>query len=416
MNQIILTLLKVPVVKVNSTPVYDQIRPEGGWLPQSDVTEVEQYDLLKQGFQAQEKNRRGDVMDSPYESWVTRALGAVSEEAEQARSMQYGQVPAFYRELAARIDSNRDGNVTAEEIRQALSIRDPLVRRVVNRLVVKHHSEWFGGRTTGAWERFYKDLDPLEVKFCQKWQADQEWMSRVPPFDKGEAIWHMHPVVFLGAINNDDEMDLKWLIVPKGQLTFDAEGNDLEHSPWFSRKIHWPGGISGVTIGRGYDLGQQSNAENDLKEAGIDEPLKSWLVGSSGLSSTAANNRLNSASNEVRTYNITRKEQYDLFMISYQRLEDDVKRINQKPDTIRSYHPNPSATAEQPWADIPDKIKEILADLRYRGDYTPGIRTHIQRFAYSGDIDGFGRILSDKSYWGNVPQDRFDRRSRYYEN
>jgi len=148
-----------------------------GWLPQSDVTEVEQYDLLKQGFQAQEKNRRGDVMDSPYESWVTQALGAVSEEAEQARSMQYGQVPAFYRELAARIDSNRGGNVTAEEIRQALTIRDPLVRRVVNRLVVKHHSEWFGGRTTGAWERFYKDLDPLEVKFCQKWQADQEWMS-----------------------------------------------------------------------------------------------------------------------------------------------------------------------------------------------------------------------------------------------
>jgi len=54
---------------------------------------------------------------------------------------------------------------------------------------------------TGAWERFYKDLDPLEVKFCEKWQADQEWMSSVPPFDKGEAIWHMHPVVFLGAIS-----------------------------------------------------------------------------------------------------------------------------------------------------------------------------------------------------------------------
>jgi len=71
---------------------------------------------------------------------------------------------------------------------------------------VKHHSEWFGGRTTGAWERFYKDLDPLEVKFCQKWQADQEWMSRVPPFDKGEAIWHMHPVVFLNALMTKDKV------------------------------------------------------------------------------------------------------------------------------------------------------------------------------------------------------------------
>ncbi len=28
-------------------------------------------------------------------------------------------------------------------------------------------------------------------------------------------------------------MDLKWLIVPKGQLTFDAEGHDIEGSPFF---------------------------------------------------------------------------------------------------------------------------------------------------------------------------------------
>ena len=47
-------------------------------------------------------------------------------------------------------------------------------------------------------------------------------------------------------------------------------------------------------------------------------------------------------------------------MISYQRLEDDVKRICQKLNTIRVYHPNPQATPEQAWKDIPEKIKKYL--------------------------------------------------------
>ncbi|WP_237656622.1 hypothetical protein [Cronobacter turicensis] len=99
------------------------------------------------------------------------------------------------------MDGNRDGKVMAEEVRQALTVRDPLVRTVVNRLVVKHHSEWCKGRSTGRWEEFYQDLDPLEVDYCEKWQADLEWMSQAPPFDKDEAVWHFHPVMFLNAIS-----------------------------------------------------------------------------------------------------------------------------------------------------------------------------------------------------------------------
>jgi predicted chitinase len=30
-----------------------------------------------------------------------------------------------------------------------------------------------------------------------------EWMSKVAPFDKGEAVWHFHPVVFLEALNSN---------------------------------------------------------------------------------------------------------------------------------------------------------------------------------------------------------------------
>ncbi|WP_233467519.1 hypothetical protein [Citrobacter sedlakii] len=117
--------------------------------------------------------------------------------AEQGARYQYGLVPQFYRDLMAEMNSNRDGKVSAEELRQAMAVRDPLVKNVVNRLAVKHHSEWCGGRSTGRWEGFNKDLDSLEVKYCEKWQADLEWMSKVQPFNKDEAVWHFHPVVFL---------------------------------------------------------------------------------------------------------------------------------------------------------------------------------------------------------------------------
>ncbi|EAT2186796.1 chitinase, partial [Salmonella enterica] len=190
-----------------TTPVTDESKQwwfnitGSGWLPEKDVAEAGQYDLLKQGFQPLEENSGGDMVRSPYESWVPEAFDSVSRAAEQGDEW-YEQVPPFYRELMVKMDGDHDGKVTEEEIRQALVVRDPLVRHVVNRLVVKHHSEWCRGRSTGRWEGFYKDLDTDEVAYCEKWQTDLEWMSKVPPFDKGEAVWHFHPVVFLAAVRS----------------------------------------------------------------------------------------------------------------------------------------------------------------------------------------------------------------------
>ncbi|WP_337014800.1 glycoside hydrolase family 19 protein [Leclercia sp. AS011] len=216
-----------------TTPVADESQKwwykitGSGWLPQSDVEEVNQYDLLKLGFQALEEDCGGDVMDSPYESWVPQSFEAISRSAEQGAGYQYGLVPPFYRDLMAEMDSNCDGKITAEEIRQALAVRDPLVKNVVNRLAVKHHSEWSKGRSTGRWEGFYKDLDTLEVEYCEKWQADLEWMSRVPPFDKDEAVWHFHPMVFLDAIKDVSEYEITVILIEKL----------LGHTgPWFTGK------------------------------------------------------------------------------------------------------------------------------------------------------------------------------------
>lgn len=171
-----------------------------GWLPKDDVEEIGQYDFLKQGFMPLEDSG-GDMMDSPFERWVSQAFGEISRAAERGNYL-YLRVPPFYRELIEKINGNRDGKVSADEVRQALTVRDPLVQEVVNRLVVKHHSEWFGGRSTGRWEGFYKSLESFEKAYCEKWQADMEWMSQVAPFNKGVPVWHFHPVVFLNALEH----------------------------------------------------------------------------------------------------------------------------------------------------------------------------------------------------------------------
>ncbi|MDO2296322.1 hypothetical protein Q2462_28100, partial [Escherichia coli] len=53
-----------------------------GWLPQNDVEEVNQYGLEKLGIQALAESCGGDVMNSPYESWIPQAFGAISRTAE----------------------------------------------------------------------------------------------------------------------------------------------------------------------------------------------------------------------------------------------------------------------------------------------------------------------------------------------
>lgn len=43
---------------------------------------INPYDLAKQEFQVQEENSCGDVMDSPYESWIPQVFDAISRTAE----------------------------------------------------------------------------------------------------------------------------------------------------------------------------------------------------------------------------------------------------------------------------------------------------------------------------------------------
>lgn len=401
---------------------YFQIRPHT-WMHQNDVEQLSQHDLLGLNFQCIEAEPTTDFTRTLDESWLIEALKSIGSHFDREKGPQSSQVKMFYDNLIRNAEDRRPPSPYPDisqdaQLFSGLQANQMNIAEYARRLIVKHDSDWHSNRDDARWASIFEDtqFSPVMRQINGGFLDTTRWMDKVPPFATQRSVWHFHPLEFLYVICGDDDMDIKWLTVPKGQLTFDAEGNDNNDSPYFSRHIHWPGGVSGVTIGRGYDLGQQNDPSLDFDSIQLSQPLNSWLVESKGLSGSDAKNRYKSAGNSISDYEITRKQQYDLFVITYNRLEADVKRICQKPDTIRVYHPNPNASPEQAWNDIPEKIKEVLVDLRYRGDYTPHARSLIQRHAYSGDLSSFGQVLSNRTQWSNVPQDRFLRRVRFYEN
>jgi uncharacterized protein (TIGR02594 family) len=198
------------------------------------------------------------------------------------------------------------------------------------------------------------------------------------------------------------------LKVTRGQVTFDAEGNDSEKSAYFSRHVHWPGGASGVTIGRGYDLGQRGKdaCAVHLKAAGITGTQASTLLNSAGLTGKAAGDWVKA--NRDKVGDITHEQQKVLFNVVYDEHKDDVMRLSNKKDVKDKY-------GEVDFAKLHPAITDIMVDLRYRGDYHSRSRAWIQPLAVKNDLKGFAAAMADEKWKTDygVPEDRFRRRKEF---
>ncbi|WP_063336787.1 hypothetical protein [Marinomonas sp. SBI22] len=265
----------------------------------------------------------------------------------------------------------------------------------------------------------------------------------------------------------DDEMDKKWLIVPKGQLTFDVEGNDNDSSVSFSRTVHLPvrgkastsevvAGASGITIGRGLDVGSRSTKEvqgyfDKVAEhcRPVAPELITFLKDSVGMKG-ASNKTGEKLEGDAKTAHIqkaqendkalikyvkdfkdsikdkskitlTRKQQYYLFLAIYDYYEDKAKGLITKPDVQEEY-------GVVNWDTLPNKVKEVLVDLTYRGDNT-GIKdtrgstrkwfvpelVKDQQSGETGKKSNFAALLDD-SKWNTVygvDENRKNKRVKY---
>jgi len=196
------------------------------------------------------------------------------------------------------------------------------------------------------------------------------------------------------------------LKVKFGQKTFDAEGIE-KPGIYFSRTISWPKlGNSGVTIGRGYDMGQRKPEQviRELTLAGMSEDDARYL-------SKGALKRGEAAGKFVDIHRDTApvmslEVQKSLFEnVTTPEMINDIKRIFNKPDAVKAY-------GRASWDDLSPAAQEILFDLRYRGDYTPTTRRAIQTLLVDQDYDGLRKVMNDTAYWRalKVPEGRMKER------
>ncbi len=223
--------------------------------------------------------------------------------------------------------------------------------------MVKHESEWHGGSTNPKWNGLLATMSGDSLAYVKQWLDAHEWMSKVPEFSKDEAVWHFHPVEFLAAFRQTSTG-------LKGTLTYNAEGNNTPSSQFYSRVIHWPGNAeSGVTLGRGYDMGNRSEATiyNDMITSGIDSRTAKKISLARGYKGSAANVFV--SDNKVDIGEITEEQQINLFNLIY---PGYVTR------TIANYNAWTSevVTAKK-WEQLDDVIKEVLVDFVYQG-FTKG--------------------------------------------
>lgn len=120
--------------------------------------------------------------------------------------------------------------------------------------------------------------------------------------------------------------------------------------------------MSGLTIGRGYDMSLRKEVDvcADLSKAGLDADKAALLSGGAGLHGSEAKEFI--TDNNLKNFKITGQQQLNLFNLDYPRFVADTEREATKADVTARY----GATD---WGALNGTIKELLVDLRYRGDY-----------------------------------------------
>ncbi len=359
--------------------------------------------------------------DTPRQAlaYLLRAIGRFSEdelERHGALADTSDRAPVRSR-LYDIIDRDKNGTMTAEELRVAIGL--PAQAQSLSQLIIHYESEW--RHTPQKWDALDEILGhsgstPLLNSLAEKGRIKQmSWWDEVATkvgLPAHGQVYHMHPVGLVGSFCvGVDDNDLRWLKVPYGQLTFDVEVNDIENEShplyrYFSRVVHWPGGASGITIGRGYDLGQRPAPGLDLRAAGIPEPLLSWLIGAKGLQGAVAKTYLDNAPMLIKKHKITRRQQYDLFLPVYDFMKSEVIRISDRQS-------NRAAYGLLNWNAVNRRIQDIVIDLIYRGDYHKDTRPYIQKPFVENDPERMRAAISNQNIWGGVPPDRFQRRKDY---
>lgn len=339
-------------------------QPINGWLAEQELITTRHSPWEWEGFDFLEDTDTPSAGLAYYLN-AARRLSDDEKASYQGAIDQSDNGPVRSR-LYDIIDTNRDGKMTSEEIQAALE--KPWHAQSISQLVTRHESEWFWDAS--RWDELDELMGHSPDDPNQDWVEEKNrikalsWWSDVAGkhgMGADGKAWHLQPLALIGAFSTEAKADPT---IKEGQITFDAEGNNIPTSPFFSRVIHWPGNdLSGVTLGRGYDMGSRSESEiyNHMKNAGIEHDQATKIALAYGKKGSTAQQFVRD--HKAGIGRITTEQEVILFNTIY---PDYVERA------VKNYN---HWTANEPdrteWSALKQVIRDVLVDFVYQG-FTKG--------------------------------------------
>ncbi|WP_241088147.1 hypothetical protein [Pseudomonas viridiflava] len=179
-------LSKAPVIKEGTEDWYEvSVTEDGqsitGLVKKAGAVIITQHDWEKLGFQIVEENN-------------ATADGFLDPE----------DMPPFFKDLFAKVDTNHDGNVSPGELAEALKNTD--TRDQWAKLIAHHPTEWKYKADAAKWSK----LDKLLETSPKTLKHEKERISKYVFWEEltGKAsvstdvVWHFHPIEFLNGLKS----------------------------------------------------------------------------------------------------------------------------------------------------------------------------------------------------------------------
>ena len=178
------------------------------WIRDEDTKKLSRYDLAGQGFELVDIPTTGFKYlgeNRSRKGLIRKLMEVLHFSSRQEQRTKYGAMKYEYERFLRDIDADRE-----YDRHQILSwLYVPMLRHSLNRLIIKHTSAW-AYASHAMWEEEhlsdYRKNEPGEAEYWDTVLNNEVW---IPDLDKSKVnlpgeLWHMHPIMFLDAIKNEE--------------------------------------------------------------------------------------------------------------------------------------------------------------------------------------------------------------------
>jgi hypothetical protein len=269
----ILPLSKVTTETDNSTKQeYWQLRLENAYVPkgQAEPQLLSQYDLAKLGFRTETSEPTSfDYLDGKNQpvGFFRNLIDSLYQAAIDDTRTSHALVKHNYQRLLDKIDSGSDRYSPMEYWR---ALHNPDYRDVIQKTIVKHPSDWYFKKGDAIWQLFLNALKkdaPEWKKYSEDFIDKMAWMQDVTTEKLGPSLWHMHPLMFLGALRKS--VKVGWAHSKFGYFLGKVESkNDYSaYNVHVTYTPHYKTKLTGMTI-KEVMTSQEDNTSNGLFATG----------------------------------------------------------------------------------------------------------------------------------------------------